>query len=244
MSSLESTTSLDKLHVGKARKKNGYYTCPIQSTNKRDPFIISIDAAQLLDVKESSSTLLLKCKDMLHYMNELSTLIVSVVELNHESWFSSSIDDAYIEEMFVAPIFYDPKHGAIFRIRIKNLEDFSLTSLVGNKVQLVIELKSMMFARQKFFLNFKLQDIQLSNAQCQFVTEEDEDVETDEEEHDDLTPSFEDVLAIKHDKLHELEEKRAALFEQVQSLSTKISFLSSCNTIPEILKACEEIADQ
>lgn len=240
MTSYAITTPIEQLHVGKARKKNGYYTCPIQSSNKRDSFLISVNAAQLLDVKESSSTLLLKSKDTLNYMNELSSLILSVVELNHESWFNSSIDDAYIEEMFVAPIYYDPKHGAILRIRIKNLEEFSLTSFVGKKVNIVLDLKSMMFARQKFFLNFKLSDIQEHNVSSNFV---DDDEGTDDDDTDDLTPSFDDVIAIKQEKLQELEELRASLFEQVQNLSTKISFLSSCNTIPEILKACEEIAD-
>lgn len=240
MTSYAITTPIEQLHVGKARKKNGYYTCPIQSSNKRDSFLISVNAAQLLDVKESSSTLLLKSKDTLNYMNELSSLILSVVELNHESWFNSSIDDAYIEEMFVAPIYYDPKHGAILRIRIKNLEEFSLTSFVGKKVNITLDLKSMMFARQKFFLNFKLSDIQEHNVSSNFV---DDDEGTDDDDTDDLTPSFDDVIAIKQEKLQELEELRASLFEQVQNLSTKISFLSSCNTIPEILKACEEIAD-
>lgn len=243
MSSFESTTPLVQLHVGKARKKNGYYTCPIQSKNKRDSFVISIDAAHLLDVKETSSTILLKCKELIPYMNELSTHIVSLVELNHESWFSSSIDDAYIEEMFVAPVFYDPRHGAILRIRIKNADEFQLSSLIGRKVKLVLDLKNMVFARQKFFLNFKLQDIQTHNAHNNFIDDEEEELETDDEESDDLTPSFDDVIAIKQEKLSELEELRATLFEKVQSLSAQISFLSSCNTIPEILKACEEIED-
>jgi hypothetical protein len=166
--------------------------------------------------------------------------------LNHESWFSSSIDDAYIEEMFVAPIFYDPRHGAILRIRIKNVDEFQLPSLIGRKVKLVLDLKNMVFARQKFFLNFKLQDIQdiqTHNGQNSFVDDEEEELDTDDEESDDLTPSFDDVIAIKQEKLSELEELRATLFEKVQSLSAKISFLSSCNTIPEILKACEEIED-
>lgn len=240
---MQNTTHLNQLHVGKARKKNGYYVCPIQSTNKRDPFVVSINSAHLLDVKDSSSTVLLKCKDMLPFMNELSTLIIGVVELNHESWFSSSIDDAYIEEMFVAPIFYDPKHGAILRIRIKNMEEFPLTSFIGKKVNIVLDLKSMTFARQKFFLTFKVQDINEQSVANRFVDEDEQEQDTDDEESDDLTPSFEDVLAIKHEKLQQLEERRASLFEQVQSLSSKISFLTSCNTIPEILKACEEIAD-
>ncbi len=242
----ENTTPLDTIHVGKARKKNGYYSCPIMSLNKRDPFVISFDVAQILDVKESSSTLIIKCKDMLPFMNGLSTTILSIVELNHENWFNSSIDDAYIEEMFVSPVYYDPKHGAVLRIRIKNLDEFPIESLIGKTAKMIFDLKNMMFARQKFFLIFKLHEIKETKLtkyiENKFVDEND-DTDADEVETEDLTPTYDEVIAMKHDKLNELEEIRASLIEKIKHLSHNISFLTSCKSIPEILKACEEIAN-
>ena len=241
------SSAISTLTISKARKKNGYYACPIYS-EKRYPFYINIQDATLLSVKEIGSTLTLKCKNILSYMDNITSMLLRVVELNHTEWFNSSIDETFIEEYFTTPIHYDNNNGIVLRLKIKNIEDID-HAYVGNKINVILVLKNITFLRQKFYPLFEVHSLTMSSSSQQAVVESDEeDVDVEDE---DVVPSFEEVLAMKNEKLSNMKSECKALKTNIDNLSKKfdnilqnISNLESCKTIDEILKYCEEITEE
>jgi hypothetical protein len=213
--------------VGKARKKNGHYTCPIYS-NKKEPFYVHFNGALVMGIKDVGNTVILK------------------VELNHTEWFNSSIDESFIEEYFTTPIHYDNKNGVALRLKLKNIEDIEHIH-VNNKINVTFVLKNITFLRQKFYPVFEVHSIASIEQEQDFPIDVDE---IDEEVDDDVVPSFEEVMAIKNETLQQLQTHTSVLQKEIDTSTTRLrnlltykTKLENCNLIGEILKYCEEIRE-
>lgn len=232
--------------VGKARKKNGYYMCPIYS-NKKHPFYVHFDGALVTGIKDVGNTVILKCKSALSYMDELTSVLLKVVELNHTEWFNSSIDESFIEEYFTTPIHYDNRNGVVLRLKVKNIEDIEHIHF-NKKVKITLILKNITFLRQKFYPVFEIHSltpIEQDNDFCDDVNDIEEEIE-----EDDVVPSFEEVLAIKNETMLQLQRHTSELQKgidtstaRLQNLLSYKSKLENCKLINEILKYCEEIRE-
>jgi hypothetical protein len=241
----QQSSVISTLTVGKARKKNGYYTCPIYSSKKHN-YYVRLNNATFMGIKEVGNTIIVKCKSMLPYMDELTSVLLRVVELNHTEWFNSSIDETFIEEYFTSPIHYDNKNGVVLRLKVKNIEDIE-QSYLHSKVDIVCVLKNITFLRQKFYPVFEVHHVCVAQENdINFIAEDCEDV--DEE---DVTPSFDEVLAIKQEKLTRLLQMSKSLTSIIESSKVKletvqknITHLEKCNSITSILKFCEEINEE
>jgi hypothetical protein len=234
--------------VGKARKKNGHYMCPIYS-NKKEPFYVHFDGALVMGIKDVGNTVILKCKSALAYIDELTSVLLKVVELNHTEWFNSSIDESFIEEYFTTPIHYDNKNGVVLRLKLKNIEDIEHIH-VNNKINVTFVLKNITFLRQKFYPVFEVHSVASIEKEHGFPIDVDEIDEINEEVDDDVVPSFEEVMAIKNETLQQLQRHTTKLQKEIDTLTTRLrnlltykTKLENCNLIGEILKYCEEIRE-
>lgn len=229
--------------VGKARKKNGYYTCPIYS-NKKHPFYVQLNHATIMSIKDVGNTVVLRCKNALSYMDELTSVLLKVVELNHTEWFNSSIDDSFIEEYFTNPIHYDNKNGIVLRLKLKNIDEIEHIH-VHNKVNITLVLKNITFLRQKFYPVFEVHSISVIEHHGIHGDEQDED---DGLEDDEVVPSFDEVLAMKQEKITKLQRSAEALTKTIEASKTRLEQLNSnilqlqkCKSMNEILILCEEL---
>jgi hypothetical protein len=116
-----SSSNIDYLTIQKAKKKEGFYLCPIGCNGIKTPFVITFNKAKLLNLRETSSTVIIKCKNMSKYMDELNEKIIDTVHNNSGAWFNSSIDDELIEEYYISTLQYDKKKGETLRLKIKNM---------------------------------------------------------------------------------------------------------------------------
>ncbi len=253
MEDMESS-SIAALSVGKARKKNGYYTCPIYSKKDKRPFYVCIKGATIMAIKEVGNSLVLKCKSVLPYLDELTSSLLEAVELNHSEWFNSSIDEAFLEEYFTTPIHYDKRHGIVIRLKIKNLDDIEEHSL-HKKVNATFVLKNITFLRQKFYPVFEIHSITCIDGDGYIDLHDGDDADADDvddvdHEEEDVHPSFDEVLAIKHEKLQSMINLASKVDDNIKDLTKKLSMLKqyisnleNCNSIESILKCCEETID-
>jgi hypothetical protein len=233
--------------VGKARKKNGFYMCPIYS-NKKNPFYVHFDGALVIGIKDVGNTMILKCKSALSYMDELTSVLLKIVELNHTEWFNSSIDESFIEEYFTTPIHYDNRNGVVLRLKLKNIEDIEHIHL-NQKTNITLILKNITFLRQKFYPVFEVHSVSpIEQANDFHVDDIEEDAEDDDD--DDVVPSFEEVLAIRNETLLQLQRHTSILQKEIDTSTTRLrnllsykSKLENCKLIDEILKCCEEIRE-
>jgi hypothetical protein len=243
----QQSSLISTLTIGKARKKNGHYTCPIYS-NKKHNFYVRLNNATIMGIKEVGNTVVVKCKAMLSFMDELTSVLLKVVEINHTEWFNSSIDETFIEEYFTSPIHYDNKNGVVLRLKVKNIEDIEQVCL-RNKVDMMCVLKNITFLRQKFYPVFEVQHICMAEGNDIDLIVDEFDCEDIEEE--EVVPSFDEVLAMKQEKLGKLHEVAKSLMSIIKSSETKLAavhdhivYLDKCNTIASILKCCDEINEE
>lgn len=247
---MESMQSCDitTLSVGKARKKNSYYTCPIYS-NRKHPFYVHMTNAYVMGIKDTGSTVILKCKSALSYMDELTSTLLKIVELNHTEWFNSSIDETFIEEYFTTPIHYDNRNGIVLRIKVKNLEDID-NACINNKVNVSLVLKNITFLRQKFYPVFEIHNI-TNVVDHEFNEFLDDDGDVSQDEDDDVVPSHDEVVAMKQETLTTLKNNVSVYQTTINETKSKldkvlqyISKLEKCMKTNDILKCCEEIGEE
>ncbi len=240
------SSSISDIHIGKAKKKEGFYLCPVNLEN-RNSFNVVLKEASIVNIKEISNTLIIKSKSSSGYMDKLNDKIVETVRLNSSTWFNSSIDDDVIEEYFISTLQYDKKNGETIRIKVKNIDELEASQLDG-RLTLVLTLKHIKFFRQKFFPEFQIESITSGNHvnSMDFVDDSDnDDFDVDDEEVP--LPSFEEVQNIKKECLENLEKKQTSLKakltelqESYTSVNNSINLLQKCNDIAEIIKCCEE----
>lgn len=240
------SSCIDDMVVGKARKKEGYYICPIGCEERKVPFVISLNKAKIVTVKETSNTLVLKCKDAAatRFMDELNERIIDEVRTNSSTWFNSSIDNDLIDEYYISTLQYDRKQGETIRIKCTNLEDIEAGTAKLANLQIVLTLKHLKFFKQKFFAEFQVEGIESVASGSGFVDDDDEDCFVEDE---CPLPSYDEVMAIKQETLAKMGAVRAQIATELDQLSIKneqvksfVKNLEMVKDLYDIIKMCEE----
>lgn len=243
-----SSSKVNSIIISKAKKREGYYICPVSSSTKNS-FLVNFNNASVVDVKETSHTIVLKCKDMTRYMDALNDVILDIVRDNSSSWFKSKIDDDLIDEYYISTLQYDKKRGETIRLKLKNIDEFEDQCGEG-KVNLVVCLKYIKFYKQKFFPEFEIESIdQLQDAKQtnNFICDSDDDVDFLEEDDEYPLPSVEEIQHMKSDCLKALNDMKQSLALTQEAVTQKLTDtsgmiydLESCSDLYEIVKLCEE----
>jgi hypothetical protein len=242
-------SNIDDLHIGKARKKDRYYVCPVTNHQLKTSFYISLKDALMINVKENSKTLHVKCQKMSKYFDTLNEKIINIVRKNSNSWFNTSIDDDLIEEYYISTLQYDKKKGETLRLKIKNIEDIEMSTLTeGTMVNVVLTLKYIKFYKQKFFPEFELLSIEHTskNNNISFIEDEIDSYITEDEE-EVPNPLYDEIQNIKLECLQKLNSNYEQLETNILTMSQKsatlknaITKLEECSNFQDIIKLCEQ----
>lgn len=234
------SSAIDTIVIGKARKNEGFYICNVTTLDK-SPFVVTIDKAQVLTIKETSNTVILKSKCCVRYMDDLNDKIIDVVKQNSSNWFSTSIDNELIDEYYISTLQYDKKRGETIRIKVRNIDEI-IDKPISGHVKLVLVLKYLKFYKQKFFAEFNIESVETTEL-CNDVFLDD-DCEDDQEY---ALPSYEEVQAIRMDCLQKLYSSRNKILEQMEQCQTQsqklddaIENLEMCTDMNQITELCEE----
>jgi hypothetical protein len=248
------SSDVQHLTIQRAKKKEGFYLCPVGYKGNRTPFTITFEKAKILCIRETSSTVIIKCKVMSKYMDELNDKIVDTVRDNSGVWFNSTIDDELIEEYYISTLQYDKKQGETIRLKVKNIEvfDHDIIDTIGT---LTVCLKYLKFYKQKFFPEFDIESFKSSVINSDslplFGSDSDDDdngVDFDYDADEEIPkPSFEELEAMKIELLNKLHSKDACLQSElmkINQMSEKcqdaIRNLQNCNEPNNIIKMCED----
>ena len=241
----QSNANIQGLNVGKARKREGYYICPVTFTENKLPFTVTFEDATIVEHREKSNTIIIKCKGMVRFMDNLNEAIMDIVRENSGSWFNTKLDDDLIDEYYISTLQYDKKKGETIRMKVNNIDEIE-ENYKDSKVLLSMTLKYVKFYKQKFFPEFQVDSIEhIENSQPIFIDDSDDEFIDDEE--DLPLPSFEEIQQIKNDCLKSLYTQRTHLEEtfaniaiQMTKNSDNIDNLENCKDVSTIMKLCEE----
>jgi len=248
------SSNIEHLTIQKAKKKEGFYLCPVGCIEMKTPFVITFNTAKMLYLRETSSTIIIKCKNMSKYMDELNDKIIETVRDNSRAWFNSSIDDELIEEYYISTLQYDKKRGETIRLKVKNIDelDHDLLDVTGS---LTVCLKYLKFYKQKFFPEFDIVSFKpnehvgdIHNIPMFSSESEDEDgVDFDNEAEEEIPkPSFEEIYTMKAEMLNQLYSRNEMLKSQMtdiqrqlESFTDAIQNLEKSNEPNNIIKICD-----
>lgn len=234
------SSAIDTIVIGKARKNEGFYICNV-TTSDKSPFVVTLDKAQVLTIKETSNTVILKSKCSVRYMDDLNDKIIDIVKQNSSNWFSTSIDNELIDEYYISTLQYDKKRGETIRIKVRNIDEI-IDKQISGHVKLVLVLKYLKFYKQKFFAEFNIESVETTEL-CNDVFLDD-DCEDDQEY---ALPSYEEIQVIRMDCLQKLYTFRNKILEQMEQCQTQsqklddaIENLEMCTDMNQITELCEE----
>ena len=246
------SSDVEHLTIQKAKKKEGFYLCPIGCNGVRTPFVITFNKAKLLSLRETSSTVIIKCRGMSKYMDELNDKIVDTVRDNSGAWFNSTIDDELIEEYYISTLQYDKKRGETIRLKVKNIDELE-QDMLDTTGTLTVCLKYLKFYKQKFFPEFDIASFEPVAQNSDNLplfgseSEEEEDVDFDDDAEEEIPkPSYEELQVMKHDLITKLQAKNTtlrlsytALKQQIETFQDAIQNLQMCEEHDNIIKMCD-----
>lgn len=248
------SSNIEHLIIQKAKKKEGFYLCPIGCNGIKTPFVITFNKAKLITLRETSSTVIIKCKEMSKYMDDLNDKIIDTVRDNSGAWFNSTIDDELIEEYYISTLQYDKKRGETIRLKVKNIDELD-KDLLDTTGSLTVCLKYLKFYKQKFFPEFDIMSFNphkessdVNNIPMFGSDSEDEDgADFDEEAEEEIPkPSFEEIQVMKSEMLNKfyakydiLQNQLIGIQEQFETFTNAIKNLENSNEPDNIIKICD-----
>jgi hypothetical protein len=244
---VEYTTSMiETLQISKARKKEGYYLCPV-----KDTFTIDFKRAHVLSIKGTSNTLIIKSKEMTRYMDSLNDKIIKIVQDNSTYWFNTHIDNDLIDEYYISTLQYDKRRGETIRLKVKNIDELDDVDVMDAPSRIVVSLKHLKFFKQKFYPEFQIElleeaeDAENTDETCLFNDTTHDDLYVDEDEHP--LPSFEEVMSMKEEfvsvlkkECDDLADKMLEIEEAYKDKFEKLTYLQNCDNLSKIIEFCEE----
>jgi hypothetical protein len=234
-------TDIENLAFSKAKKKEGFYICPVKGT-----FTLRFDNVSIVSIKDTSNTLILKCKDkeISKYMDDFNHMILKIVTDNSSSWFNTNIDKDLIDEYYISTLQYDKKRGETIRLKLKNIDDIEEAKDLGEYVSIALSLKYLKFFKQKFYPEFQVELVEATEDHSNLEMYSDDEFFGDEEEHP--VPSFEEVMIMKEEcmktlrnKCDELTEKLCEIEKEYNESFEKLAKLDNCEKLTDIIKLCE-----
>lgn len=234
-------SNIANLEFSKAKKKEGFYICPV-----KDTFTLRLDNVSIVSIKDTSNTLILKCKDkeITKYMDDFNHKILEIVIKQSSSWFNTNIDNDLIEEYYISTLQYDKKRGETIRLKIKNIDDIEEAKDINEYVSIVLSLKYLKFFKQKFYPEFQVELVEALEDSSNLEMYSDDEFYGDEEEHP--VPSFEEVMMMKEECLRTLRNKCDELTQKLCQIETeynenfeKLAKLDNCENLTDIITLCE-----
>lgn len=236
------TTDISQLTFGKARKKEGFYICPVKGE-----FSLCFNNVYIINIKESSNTLIIKCKEKetTKYLDDFNRKVLDIVIRKSASWFNTSIDADLIEEYYISTLQYDKQRGETIRLKVKNIDDIEEVKEFEGTISITLSLKYLKFFKQKFYPEFQVEVIEtLDNNENILELYSDDEYCEDDEEHP--VPSYEEIMIMKEecmktlrDHCNNLTETLCRIEKEYNETFEKLTKLGNSENIKDIIELCE-----
>lgn len=228
---------INHILLAKPSKSEGTYVSSITYCSKDEPLNIVFENALLINckqvVKNEEYMMTLKHSKSNNFFYDLNQYIIDVVKEKSKKWFNNNMNTELVEEYYASTLAYDKTHKDVLKLKVvgdnyKELQE----KYVGKKVNIEMSFLHLRFYKQKFIIEFDINDISL----CDDTNLFDSDGEYDGEFEDDEevpTPFKEDIEDIKKStivicskKLQELKNEKDELEHKLSEANTSIETIS------------------
>ncbi len=168
---------MNKLHLSKPKKsENSTFVCPSYYNSKEQAFDVELENVYVISL--STNTIVIKAPKFVYdFFSSVSNKIISTVKDKRTAWFSTSMPDELIDEYYSHPIIYDEKYGDLLRLKTcPHVFDLSKVSL-KKRCDIILTLDGIRIHKQKFFPEWKINNICEDDDHSIVDDDNDEDIE-------------------------------------------------------------------
>jgi len=223
------------MKIEKPKKNaNGTYDGMIYRNSKKEHVQLSISNAKVVKTSLHNSDwyLYIQHPSIAKQVSSINSEVIQIVKENCGSWFKSSLSDELIEDYFTSNIIYDKEMGQV--IRFKCLNDIS--DLEQNVyVNVEMTLKKIRFFKQKFVIEWDIEEIEVMD-QCAII-----DLNEIEELEDIPVPLVEEIEALKTTYKTHMEKKIIGVKCELAMLEKLVEKIGSVTTINDMITLQDEL---
>jgi hypothetical protein len=223
------------MKIEKPKKNaNGTYDGMIYKNSKKEHVQLSISNAKVVKTRLHNSDwyLYIQHPSIAKQVSSINSEVIQIVKENCGSWFKSSLSDELIEDYFTSNIIYDKEMGQV--IRFKCLNDIS--DLEQNVyVNVEMTLKKIRFFKQKFVIEWDIEEIEVMD-QCAII-----DLNEIEELEDIPVPLVEEIEALKTTYKTHMEKKISGVKCELSMLEKLVEKIGSVTTINDMITLQDEL---
>ena len=234
----------DHIKIVKPKKciDNGTYEGKIyiqNNTGKKKDIVLQIQNINIISKKVSQKDLYIclryknsadkkSKRELIDKICDINSKVLQYVKDNCASWFRNTITDDLIEDYYSNIISYDKTLGQIYKFKLINPSDSIDDSILNKLVNIKIKLRNIRFFKQKFVLEWIVEEIEILQDTETFDTCDDDALSDNE---DIPYPLQEDICNLKKEytcKLMEhikrLDRERSEFQEAIHSISGAMEF--------------------
>lgn len=243
---MDQNATLVDLHITKPKKReNGTYAGSI-FIQEKERYRLNAPNSVIVGEKiisEAEKYIFIKNRKINNAICDLNKAVIDIVKENCYSWFKNNINAELVDEYYTNTIVYDKKYGDLIRLKVVDLEH---EVPLNQPVHLQLDLVNIRFYKQKFVIEWVLQEVRTSTLDVRSLFDvEESDSDTEE---DIALPLSEDMVAICEEYKSILEEKKIKLMSEKESLEQKLRLLEDledglCNVTSEesFFQVCEKL---
>ena len=237
---------MQSLLIGKPRKHDSNtYTANVYWENKYNFFKLDLKNVLVATCKTSGDDVYVCMKSKAHNNTfaDLNATVIDIVKDNCAKWFNNNMSADLIEDYYSNTLVYDKKHGNLIRVKCLSVDAEEIPQ--GKVCNISLTLKSLRFYKQKFVLEWDMDDIEMVKGDV-IVPDDDDDVDLSDDEipmpHDE---DLEDIRCEYVDKATclsaELASKLDALLVQKNRLDELVDKIRVEKQYNAFLGLCEEL---
>jgi hypothetical protein len=224
---------IENIIISKPKKNETTYICPIFYKSLQQELKLNLEKALIVSIKplqtRNENMITLKSNAALKFFIDLNFHILDIVKQKTKTWFKNNLSLDMVEDYFINLVGYDKNYGDVIKLKIIG-DDEQLKAYLAQNVDLKLTALNIRFYKQKFIVEFKVDNVILSKSTPAFK-EVTEDLEMSEE--DEPFPSCDIILNMKDEYLKKL--SKLVRFEK-QLLNT--------SDLETILKICDQVKEE
>lgn len=235
---------LDLLNITKPKKReNGTYAGNI-FLDEKNRYVLHAPSSIIVaekDISEAEKYIYIKNKKINNEVCDLNKAVIDIVKDNCENWFRNSINPDLVEEYYTNTIVYDKKYGDLIRLKVV---EFEHEMPMHKPVNLVLTLTNIRFYKQKFVIEWVLEEVKPATLDVRNLF----DVDESDEEEAVAEPLCEDIESICEEYMRILSDRKQVLHEQLNEVQTKLDqllgledLLSKVQSEETFFQICEQL---
>lgn len=218
---MDQNAILADLHITKPKKReNGTYAGNI-FVSEKERYRLNAPNSVIVGEKgisEAEKYIYIKNRKINNAICDLNKAVIDVVKENCYSWFKNNINAELVDEYYTNTIVYDKKYGDLIRLKVIDLEH---EVPLNQPVHLQLDLVNIRFYKQKFVIEWVLQEVRTSTLDVRSLF----DVEETDSEEEIALPLSEDMMSICDEYKCVLSDRKAMLEEEKERIEHKLKEL-------------------